>query len=131
MTHLTTSHEAEQERDAAIQWLNVKLGLGTAGLDPWDASVLIVEVPAPDRAWRLDLIGQPIAYHPWVRPDRSTCIRVRALLEADVRQELRLDEPGAPVLRDTPRASVAAHPDAPGRILEFDRSCRAGRSWSR
>lgn len=129
MTHLTTSHEAEQERDAAIQWLNVKLGLGTAGLDPFDKAVMIVEVPSPDRAWRLDLIGQPIVYHPWVRPDRSTCIRVRAILEADVRQALGLDEPGAPVLRDTPLQSVAAHHDAPARILEFDRSRRAGRSY--
>lgn len=127
---LTTAHTESDERDASISWLRVKLFDGTAGLDPWDASVLIVEVPSPDRAWRLDLIGTVLLDHPHVRPDRSTCTRVRAILEADVRLQLGLDEPGAPTL-ETPLASraVPAHHDAAGQILEFDRSRRAGRSW--
>lgn len=129
--HLTTAHTEAAERDASISWLRVKMFEGTAGLDPWDAAVMIVEVASPDRAWRLDLIGTVIGEHPHVRPDRSTCTRVRAILEADVRQELGLDEPGAPTL-ETPLASrrtVPAFHDASAQILEFDRSRRAGRGW--
>ena len=131
MSHLTTAHEADQEREASISWLRVKCLEGTAGLDPHDMAVMIVEVASPEKAWRLDLIGQKLLDHPWVRPDRSTCIRVRAILEADVRQQLGLDEPGlAPVLRDVPVASrVAPVQDAQAQILQFDRSRRAGRSY--
>lgn len=124
---LTTAHSAEQERDAAIEWLRMKMIGGRAGLDAHDQAVMIVEVPSPDHAWRLDLIGTVLLDHPFVRPDRSTCIRVRAILEADVRQQLRLDEPGAPIL-ETPLASRAAHPEALAQIIEMDRSRRAGRS---
>lgn len=127
--HLTTAHTEADERDAATTWLRTKLWDGTAGLDPDDPAVIIVEVSSPEKAWRLDLIGQPLSYLTHVRPDLSTCLRVRAILEADVRVALRLDEPGAPTLRDRPL--VAAHHDAPGQILDFDRSRRAGRSWSR
>lgn len=97
-SHLTTAHEIEQERDASISWLRVKVWDGTAGLDPHDSAVMIVEVASPERAWRLDLIGEQLISHPHVRPDHSPCIRVRAILEADVRMQLGLDEPGAPVL---------------------------------
>lgn len=108
--HLTTAHDTEQEREASISWLRVKMFDGTAGLDPFDAAVMIVEVASPDRAWRLNLIGAILWEHPHVRPDHSTCIRVRAILEADVRMLLGLDEPGAPTL-ETPLASRAAdHP---------------------
>lgn len=134
MSHLTTAHTEADERDAAIEWLNVKLGLGTAGLDPHDSAVLIVEVASPDRAWRLDLIGLVILDHPHVRPDLSTCHRVRAILEADVRMRLGLDGPNPPTL-DTALASRAAaapaHHNASAQIIEMDRSRRAGRSWSR
>jgi hypothetical protein len=131
-SHLTTSHNEVDERDASISWLRVKILDGTAGLDPFDQAVMIVEVPSPDRAWRLDLIGHILLDHPHVRPDRSTCIRVRAIIEADVRMQLGLGGSGAPTLRDEPLASrVADHHQAPAQILEFDRSRRAGRSWSR
>lgn len=130
MTHLTTAHTAADERDASISWLRVKIMEGTAGLDPHDHAVMIVEVNSPERAWRLDLIGHVLLDHPHVRPDRSTCIRVRAILEADVRLALTLDEPGAPTL-DTALASraVPAHHNASAQIIEMDRSRRAGRSW--
>lgn len=130
MTHLTTAHTEAAEREASISWLRVKCVEGTAGLDAYDSAVMIVEVASPERAWRLDLIGHVITSHPHVRPDRSTCIRVRAILEADVRMELGLDEPNPPTL-DTALASrraVADHHHAPAQILEFDRSRRAGRS---
>lgn len=124
--------ERRRDRELTISWLRVKLFDHSAGLDPFDASVLIVEVASPDRAWRLDHVGQILESHPHVRPDRSTCIRVRALIEADVRQELGLDDLNPPVL-DTPLASRAlrAVPEAAADILEFDRSRRAGRGWQR
>lgn len=126
---LTTAHTLADERDAAIVWLRMKIIGGRAGLDPWDHAVMIVEVRSPEQAWRLDLIGHVIGDQPHVRPDRSTCIRVRAILEADVRQQLGLDQVGAPTL-ETPLASRAAHPDALAEIREMDRSRRAGRSWT-
>ena len=127
--HLTTAHDAVSEREAAIVWLRVKIIGGRAGLDPHDSAVMIVEVDSPEKAWRIDLIGEQLLAHPWVRPDRSTCIRVRAILEADVRQALWLDKPGAPVLADTPLASRAALPADTYRaqIIEMDRSRRAKR----
>lgn len=131
MSNLTTAHTAADEREASISWLRVKILDGTAGLDPFDEAVMIVEVPSPERAWRIDLIGEVIVDHPHVRRDRSTCIQVRAIIEADVRMLLGLDVPGAPVLKDTPLAalSVEAQADAGAQIIEMDRSRRAGRSF--
>lgn len=130
MSNLTTAHDEAAEREASISWLWVKLVEGTAGLDPYDQAVMIVEVSSPDKAWRIDLIGEKLIEHPRVRPDRSTCIRVRAILEADVRQRLGLDDVGAPALRDVPLAARAAdHHDATAQILEFDTSRLAGRSY--
>lgn len=134
MTHLTTSHDVDAEREAAISWLHIKLIEGTAGLDPYDSATVIVEVTHIDRAWRIDLIGQQLIHHPHTRRDLSTCIQVRCLIEADVRMRLGLDEIGAPFLRDTPLASRSALSEAALRearadILEFDRSRRAGRGY--
>jgi hypothetical protein len=117
------------ERDASISWLRVKCIEGTAGLDPYDRTVMIVEVTDPNKAWRLDHIGHVLETHPHVRPNRSTCIRIRALLEADVRQELDLDGDSPPVLTDTALAS--RHPDASLVIAGHDQSRRAGRSYPR
>ncbi len=131
MSPLVPAHDPVAERDASISWLRVKCLEGTAGLDPYDMSVMIVEVASPDRAWRLELVGRHIHSCSHVRPDHSTCIRVRALLDADVREALDLDDPLlAPVLRDVPLVSrrVASHHDASADILEFDKSRRAGRS---
>lgn len=130
MNHLTTAHTLADERDAAIVWLRMRIISGRAGLDAHDAAVMIVEVPSPEKAWRLDLIGHVLLDHPHVRPDRSTCIRVRAILEADVRQALQLDAPGAPTL-ETALASraVPAFHNASAQIIEMDRSRRAGRSY--
>lgn len=127
--HLTTAHRVDDERDASIHWLRLKIVGGRAGLDAHDSSVMIVEVDSPEKAWRLDLIGHMLTSHPWVRPDRSTCIRVRAIIEADARVALRLDEPGAPTLGDVPLGSLSAHPDARAEIIEMDRSRHAGRSY--
>lgn len=135
MTSLTTAHPEADDRTGAIVWLRVKIISGTAGLDPHDRDVLIVEVDSPDRAWRLDLLGTVIVSHPHVRPDRSTCTRVRAVIDRDVRRMLWLDETTAPVLPDVPLASRAAHRDAAdhhdarGQIIEMDRARRAGRRW--
>lgn len=130
MHHLTTAHDVDAEREAAISWLHVKLIEGTAGLDPWDAALVVVEVATLEKAWRLDLIGEQISDHPHTRRDLSTCIQVKAIVEADVRVRLGLDEVGAPILRDTPLASRAApHHNAQAQILEFDLSRRAGRSY--
>lgn len=126
---MSTTTDPATERETTVSWLRVKLFEGSAGLDCYDASVLIVEVASPDRAYRLEHVGHVLASHPHVRPDRSTCIRVRALIEADVRAELGLDHPNPPTL-ETPLASRAlrAVPEAPAEIVEFDRSRRAGRS---
>src|SRR5688500_7448503 len=96
---------ATDEREAAISWLHVKMWAGTAGLDPHDSAVMIVEVDSPDRAWRIDLIGETLVSHPFTKANGDHVIRVRAIIEADVRMRLGLDEPGAPTIRDAPLAS--------------------------
>ena len=110
------------ERDASISWLNVKCFEGTAGLDPYDRSVVIVEVATPDRAWRIDLIGQVLSMYPHLRPNRSTCTRVHALIEADVRLELGLDGPNPPVMRDVALASRSLESTARAAIREQDKA---------
>lgn len=132
MTHLTVvpdDHNTDAERERAISWLNVKLWDGTAGLDQYDRSVVIVEVASPDRAGLLDLVGHVIGSHPHVKPNRSTCIRVRALVEADVRGRLGLDRVSPPVLRDTPLASRSAERVARPLIQSYDEARKAGRSY--
>lgn len=96
-----------EEREIAISWLRTKLFAGEAGLDPADLSVMIIEVSEEARAWRVDEIGFKLISHPHRRPDGSRCTRVRCLIEADVRQELGLDEPGAATLaQETPHRST-------------------------
>lgn len=119
------------ERERATSWLQVKLFEGTAGLDPFDSSVLIVEVPAPGRGHLIDEVGVIVGEHPHVRPDLSTCIRVRAIVEDDIRLALGLEGPYAPVLRDVPLGSRRVDQDeARASIVEMDKSRKAGRSYS-
>lgn len=97
-----------EERELAISWLRTKLFAGEAGLDPSDAAVMIIEVADEARAWRVDAIGFKLIAHPHRRWDGSRCIQVRCIIEADVRVQLGLDEPYAPVLEDRPNAAQAA-----------------------
>lgn len=87
-----------EERALAISWLRTKLFAGEAGLDPHDSAVMIIEVAHEDRAWRVDQVGFKLISHPHRRRNGSWCTRVRCLIEADVRMELGLDDPGAPTL---------------------------------
>lgn len=90
----------EAPRQAAIRFLAVKLAAGQAGLDPYDASVVLVDVAENEQVWAraaVECVG--LFLH------QGGSQRIRMLLEADVRQELGLDAPDAPVMADEPLAS--------------------------
>lgn len=123
----------DDARTRAILRLGVQLKTGTAGLDPHDAAVMVVEVDAPDRASWIDLIGEVLLDHPFTHTDGSTCTRIRAIIEADVRMLLRLDEPGAATIGDESHSArvrpVAQVPDL--ALASYDPDYRSRRSVRR
>jgi len=116
-------------RQRAIDTVQIKLGIGTAGLDPYDRDVLILEVDDPARP-EPRLLGQVVAVHPFVRHDASRCYRIRLVPDDEARELLGLDSDRPPVMRDTAHASRTYRERARQDIEERDRSRRAGRSWT-
>lgn len=101
---------AVEKRTLAIGWLRRKIRAGEAGLDPFDSAVLVVEVADPDHAWRINEVGLELIHHPHIRPDGSRCLRVRCLVEPDVRGELGLDGYAPPLIGDVPFTSRHVRP---------------------
>jgi hypothetical protein len=99
-------------RKTALGWLHAKILEAQAGLDPYDPRTFIVELGPNETKWGTLAVchcGWPL--NRVERPDGS--VRLYAVLEADVRAELGLDSPGAPVMADEPLASrsLEAVPD--------------------
>jgi hypothetical protein len=91
-------------RIAAIRLLKEKLDAGKAGLDPYDDTVLILLARQDEKVWTnrcLELTGLVLT----ALEQPGGGIRFRALVEANVRRELGLDSPNAPVMGDEPLAS--------------------------
>jgi hypothetical protein len=104
--------EQASTRTAAAGWLAAKIRETQAGLDPYDPRTFIVELGANETKWGT----LAVAHCGWPlnrveRPDGT--VRLYAVLEADVRADLGLDSPGAPVMADEPLASrrLEAVPD--------------------
>ena len=106
-------YETEHPRLAAIRHLREAIADGRAGLDPYDETIFLVDARDHERVWTnlcLELCGLKVgATLNW---NGTGIIRYRGVLEADVRQELGLDSPGALVLRDEPLASRMVDVDA-------------------
>jgi len=95
-------------RDAAVQLLGEHLDDGRAGLDPYDATIFILDAHADEKVWAhrcLELTGLVVGIS--LNCDGRQTTRYRAILEADVRYKLALDC-GAPTMDDEPLASRAA-----------------------
>lgn len=121
------------ERESAARWLEAKILSRTAGLDPHDGAVLIIEVADLfERRDQIEAVGHVLEAHPHLKLDGSRCYRVRALIEADVRVRLGLDGAFPPVLRDPSEGQVLAfRARARDDIHSRDVGRRAGRSWSK
>lgn len=79
-------------RTEAIRWLHAELAAGRAGLDPDDATILILEPQTHELVWARAVIlmcGLEMSEH------RGS---YRLVVEADVRLILGLGEAGAPVM---------------------------------
>src|SRR5437868_5869834 len=95
--------EAMHPRIAAIRLLREHIADRRAGLDPYDDTIFVLVAHEHERVWcnrALELTGLVLTYLP-----DGDGIRFRAILEADVRQELGLDGPDAPTMGDEPLAS--------------------------
>jgi hypothetical protein len=103
---LASSYEHnEHPRDAAVRHLRETIAAGRAGLDPYDETIFLLDATPNEVVWAgavvnltgllLDVTGAP----------EKGGRRYRMILEADVRDELGLDAPGAPVVDDEPLAS--------------------------
>jgi hypothetical protein len=104
--------ERVSTRKSAVGWLAAKIRDAEAGLDPYEPRTFIVELGPNEVKWGTLAVchcGWPTSRTE--RPDGS--VRLYAVLEADVRQELGLDSPGAPVMAAEPLASrrLEAVPD--------------------
>lgn len=90
-------------RTIAIGYLDDQLAAGRLGLDPYDPTVVLLDVGRNEAVWGrivIELTGLHLS-----TCDQPDGLRYRMILEADVREELGLDEHGAPVLRNEPLAS--------------------------
>lgn len=86
----------------AIRWLHAELAAGRAGLDPYDATILILEPQPHEQVWARAVIlmcGLEMSEH-------KGCYRL--VVEPDVRLILSLDQPDAPVMEGVPLASRGA-----------------------
>jgi hypothetical protein len=84
----------------AHSWLTVKLWSGTAALDTYDPTVIVVEVTERQKAYRLHDIGEVTSYVRWKDGWRVSCRLDKATL-----RRLGLDGPDAPTWPDVPLAS--------------------------
>jgi hypothetical protein len=110
-------YEHMHPRKAAVRLLREKLADRHAGLDPYDPSILVVKVGAHERVWAhraLELVGCFMS---------ESNGRMRAVVEADVRTELGLDQPDAPLIDDEPLASRSV--TAPHAELLMDATLRS------
>jgi hypothetical protein len=113
---LASSYEHnEHPRDAAVRHLRETIAAGRAGLDPYDETIFLLDATPNEIVWAgavvnltgllLDVTGAP----------EKGGRRYRMILEADVRDELGLDAPDAPVVDDEPLASRRTDPRRRGR----------------
>jgi hypothetical protein len=106
-------------RKRAIDWLQGKIADGTAGLDPADPTVLIVEAGPNEKVWgyrALELCGIVLDS---VTSTSDGGRRIRAVIEVDVRQELGLDKLDRPWLFDPPaRRMLYAVPTNPADLRD-------------
>lgn len=92
-------YETQHPRLAAIRHLRELLQDGRAGLDPDDTTVLEIHALAHETVWVrsvVELTGLFLSQRDAGFGGR----RFRMIVEADVRQELGLDQPGAPVFEE-------------------------------
>lgn len=91
-------------RDVATDWIRTKIQAGDAGLDPYDPSIFILVAGRNEKLWAyctLELVGEVVT-----RVDQiGGRQRLRAVLEADARLALGLDETPAPLMLDEPLSS--------------------------
>jgi hypothetical protein len=93
-------------RLAAIDLLREKIAAGTAGLDPYDDTILIVDALEHERVWVhrcIELTGLSMGCT--LNTDGLQRARYRAVVEPDVRLELGLDEDMGDTVRTNPMAS--------------------------
>lgn len=92
----------------AIEYLDDRIADGKAGLDPYDPAIFIVLDADPIRMnAHLREVGVLLSSRLQSTPTR-TVYRARAVIEADVRKRLGLDDTDtAPVMNDEPLASRA------------------------
>lgn len=96
-------YEHMHPRLAAIRLLREKLADRHAGLDPYDGTIFLLQVHPDERVWAnraVELTGLVLDVR-----RHGDGVRFRAVLEADVRHELGLDRPDAPILDEGPVAS--------------------------
>jgi hypothetical protein len=118
-------YEDYHPRLAAIRHLRELVADGRAGVDNYDATIVIVDAHEHERVWTAracELTGIVIGIHVLADGGR----RFRVVLEADVREELGLDRPDAPMMDENPATpvlrAVADARDAQTRMLEGGRS---------
>ncbi len=102
-------YETEHPRLAAIRHLRELLADHRAGLDPDDMTVLILDVLPHERVWARSVVELTGLYLSEIPSDGMGC-RFRMIVEADVRHELGLDEPGAPRMGDRPQLRLVEDP---------------------
>lgn len=86
--------------EMARSWLHVKLLAGSAALDTYDPTVIVVEVTDRRKAFRLHDIGEVVSVVQW-----RDGWRVSARLDTATLRRLGLDGPDAPTWPDVPLAS--------------------------
>lgn len=93
----------DSPRAIAVEWLRSRLESGTAGLDPYDRILFLLDATPTTISWAyrcLELCGVVL-----YRAPHGDGQRMKALLFPDVRDELGLRSPDAPTLPDEPLAS--------------------------
>lgn len=93
----------------AVEWIRGKIADEKAGLDPWDPTIFIVVAFQYERVFGyrcLELCGEVLT----TADNEDGTRRLRATLAADVRAELELSKPDAPLMLDEPLASRGVGP---------------------
>lgn len=96
--------ETRHPRLEAIRFLRERIADGRAGLDPFDPTIFIVHALPHERVFGyrcLELCGEVLT----TGDNEDGSRRMRATLAPDVRGELELSKPGAPLMLDEPLAS--------------------------
>lgn len=98
------AYDAYNPRLRAIRHLHDLLTDGRAGLDPADPTVFVLDVRPHEQVWARSVVELTGLFLSEIRSATGGFCRYRMIVEADVRQELRLDSGDAPRL-DSPETA--------------------------